>query len=234
MRLASVIAAVGIAGSSVCFGQAGSVKTHIDSVSYAIGMNMAASLLADSIVLNPDMVRAGLVDGTAGGRTQLSDSAAAMVLADFQQELMARAQERMVREQAAQGVVNLQQGTQFLEANKSRPGVKVTRTGLQYIVEREGEGTPPDLNDIVKVNYRGTLIDGTEFDRSADGKPVEFPVDGVIAGWVEALQMMKPGAKWKLFIPASLAYGERGFGGGRIGPNQTLVFEVELVSVTRQ
>lgn len=206
------------------------MKTIEDSVSYAIGVNMGKSLKRDSVQLNPDLVRAGILDAMDSDSTKLkfSDSVAQMVMMNFQQQMMQRMQAKAME----QGGANLKKGEEFLAANKSKPGVKVTPSGLQYIVESEGSGESPDSNDVVKANYRGTLIDGTEFDKSK-GEPVEFPVNGVIPGWTEALQMMKPGAKWKLFIPANLAYGERG-GGEKIGPNETLIFEVELVSVTKK
>src|SRR5205807_3314650 len=118
-----------------------------------------------------------------------------------------------------------------LAENKAKPGVKTTASGLQYKVEKEGNGTPPKETDTVEVNYRGTLIDGTEFDSSYKrGEPATFPVNRVIKGWTEALQLMKPGAKYQLFIPSSLAYGERG-AGQVIGPNATLIFDVELLSI---
>lgn len=215
-------------------GGGGAMKDMTDSVSYAIGMNIASSLKQDSVYLNADLLRAGVLDGLKdSGNTRFSDSIAGMLLARFQQELMQKSQARMMREQQEKGSANAKKGEEFLSANKAKPGVQVTPSGLQYIVEVEGSGESPDSNDVVKVNYRGTLIDGTEFDASQEGAPVEFPVNGVIRGWTEALMMMKPGAKWKLFIPAALAYGEQG-GGGKIGPNETLIFDVELVSVEKK
>ncbi len=215
-------------------GSGGAFKTLEDSVSYAIGVNMGKALKQDSVILNADLLKAGLMDAMNNDSTKLrlSDSVAQMVLASFQQQMVQRSQARMMREQEEKGSANQKKGDEFLAANKSKPGVQVTASGLQYIVEQEGSGESPDSNDIVMANYRGTLIDGTEFDKS-QGEPVEFPVNGVIPGWTEALQLMKPGAKWKLFVPAHLAYGERG-GGPKIGPNETLIFEVELVSVKKQ
>src|SRR5204863_9102484 len=126
---------------------------------------------------------------------------------------------------------NTTEGEKFLAENKNKPGVKTTGSGLQYKVLKEGSGTPPKETDTVVVNYRGTLIDGTEFDSSYKrGEPATFPVNRVIKGWTEALQLMKPGAKYQLFIPSDLAYGPGGTGGD-IGPNATLIFEVELMSV---
>ena len=128
------------------------------------------------------------------------------------------------------GEKNTKEGEKFLAENKTKPGVKTTASGLQYLVEKEGSGAAPKETDTVTVNYRGTLIDGTEFDSSYKrGEPATFPVNRVIKGWTEALQLMKPGGKYKLFIPANLAYGPSG-AGGDIGPNATLIFEVELMS----
>ena len=129
------------------------------------------------------------------------------------------------------GDKNTKEGKAFLEANAKKPGVKVLPSGLQYKVITEGSGTSPKATDVVKTHYRGTLINGKEFDSSyARKEPAEFPVNGVIKGWTEALQLMKPGAKWQLFIPSDLAYGPQG-AGADIGPNATLIFEVELLSV---
>ncbi len=130
-----------------------------------------------------------------------------------------------------QGEVNLAKGQAFLEANAEEEGVQVTESGLQYTVIEEGTGDSPAATDTVKVHYCGTLIDGEKFDSSYDrGEPAQFPVNGVIQGWVEALQLMGEGAKWKLFIPPELAYGPRG-AGGVIGPNATLIFDVELIAI---
>jgi len=147
----------------------------------------------------------------------------------FQKEMQAK----MVAEMQALAAKNKAAGEAFLAENAKKEGVVVTDSGLQYKIIEEGEGPSPGPSDMATVNYRGTLIDGTQFDSSYDrGQPATFPVGGVIAGWTEALQLMKPGAKWQLFIPADLAYGERG-AGKDIGPNSTLVFDVELLSVEK-
>jgi len=125
-----------------------------------------------------------------------------------------------------------QRSEEFLKENAKKEGVKTLPDGLQYKVEREGSGKSPAASDVVSVHYRGTLVDGTKFDSSYDrGQPTEFPVNRVIKGWTEALQLMKEGSKWTLYIPAKLAYGERGTPGGPIGPNEALIFEVELLKV---
>jgi FKBP-type peptidyl-prolyl cis-trans isomerase FklB len=144
---------------------------------------------------------------------------------------MAQFEKDMEAKQKQLGEKNKTDGTKFLEDNKKKPGVKTTASGLQYKVEKEGTGAPPKPTDMVTVNYRGTLIDGTEFDSSYKrGQPATFPVNGVIKGWTEALQLMKQGAKYQLFIPSTLAYGERAMGPD-IGPNSTLIFDVELQDV---
>ena len=142
----------------------------------------------------------------------------------FQKEVMAK--------QAEVAKKNKTEGDAFLAENKKKEGVKTLPSGLQYKVIKAGTGKKPKMNDTVTVNYRGTLIDGTEFDNSYKrGQPATFQVNGVIPGWTEALQLMEQGAKWQLFIPSNLAYGERGAPGGQIGPNATLIFEIELISI---
>jgi FKBP-type peptidyl-prolyl cis-trans isomerase FklB len=142
-------------------------------------------------------------------------------------------QAKMVAEMEAMQAKNQAAGAAFLAENAKKEGVIVTASGLQYKVLEPGDGPSPGVEDVATVHYRGTLIDGTQFDSSYDrGQPATFPVGGVIAGWTEALQLMKPGAKWQLFIPAELAYGERG-AGQDIGPNSTLLFDVELISVEK-
>jgi len=150
---------------------------------------------------------------------------------DQVKEIMAQFEKDMETKQKQLGEKNKTDGTKFLEDNKKKPGVKTTASGLQYKVEKEGTGAQPKATDMVTVNYRGTLVDGTEFDSSYKrGQPATFPVNGVIKGWTEALQLMKQGAKYQLFIPSNLAYGERAMGPD-IGPNSTLIFEVELQDV---
>src|SRR5206468_4290666 len=150
---------------------------------------------------------------------------------DQVKDVMAQFEKDIEQKQKQLGEKNKTEGAKYLEDNKKKPGVKATASGLQYKVEKEGTGPQPKATDMVTVNYRGTLIDGTEFDSSYKrGQPATFPVNGVIKGWTEALQLMKQGAKYQLFIPSSLAYGERAMGPD-IGPNSTLIFEVELQDV---
>ncbi len=207
-----------------------------DSVSYAIGMNFGSQLKQgaeqDSIAFNIELLTSGAKSAFLGQETVFTDSAAQAILMSFQTMMMVRMQakqQQMKNEQREQAGPNKEKGDAFLAENKTKPGVITTASGLQYIVEREGSGESPGPTDIVSVHYRGTLIDGTEFDASK-GKPVEFPVNGVIPGWVEALQLMKPGGKYKLFIPSELAYGLNPPPGSSIKPNDVLIFDVELVS----
>jgi FKBP-type peptidyl-prolyl cis-trans isomerase FklB len=194
--------------------------------SYSIGLNMARNLKAQSIDLDPDLIARGIKDGLAGNPA-LTDAQVQEALTAFQQQAMAQQAEV---QKAAAGK-NLKASQEFLAANKQKPGVKTTASGLQYKVLKEGTGASPKATDTVKVNYRGTLLDGTEFDASAKhGGPAQFQVNQVIPGWTEALQLMKVGSKYQLFIPPDLAYGQRG-APPAIGPNSALIFDVELLGV---
>jgi FKBP-type peptidyl-prolyl cis-trans isomerase FklB len=201
--------------------------TQKDKISYALGMNIASSLKRQPLDLNPDVLSEGLKDGLAGGKTKLTEDEARAVLVQLQMDMRAKQEE-----QAKQaGENNKKEGDEFLAANKSKQGVVTLPSGLQYKILTEGKGAKPAATDSVVCNYRGTLINGKEFDSSYKrGEPATFPVGGVIKGWTEALQLMPVGSKWQLFIPPDLAYGPRG-AGADIGPNATLVFEVELVSI---
>ncbi|WP_432821761.1 FKBP-type peptidyl-prolyl cis-trans isomerase N-terminal domain-containing protein [Trichloromonas sp.] len=198
-----------------------------DKVSYGIGMSIGRDFSRQELDIDPDILAQGIKDMLAGGQTLMTEEEAQTTLMEFQQEMMAK--------QETEGKVlaekNQQEGEAFLAENAKKEGVVTLPSGLQYKVLTEGAGKTPGKEDTVTVNYRGTLINGEEFDSSYQrGEPATFPVGGVIAGWTEALQLMKEGAKWQLVIPASLAYGERG-AGPVISPNSTLVFEVELISI---
>ncbi len=203
------------------------LKTSKEKFSYAIGMKMGENFKKQSVDVDPAILERGVKDALAGNKTLLTDEEAQSAIMDVQKEVRAK-QEEKNKEAAAE---NKKQGDAFLAANKDKEGVKVLPSGLQYKILKEGTGPKPTAEDKVSVNYRGTLIDGKEFDSSYKrGQPATFPVSGVIRGWTEALQLMPVGAKWELFIPPDLAYGERG-AGGDIGPNETLIFEVELLSI---
>ncbi len=193
-------------------------------------MNVGSSIRRQSVDVDPDILARGLKDSLAGGKTLLTDDEAKAALTALQ------AQARKAQEEKAQvaAVANKKEGDAFLAENKTKPGVVTLPSGLQYKVITEGSGPKPTAEDSVTCNYRGTLLNGTEFDSSAKhGQPIEIPVGRVIKGWSEALQLMPVGSKWQLFIPPDLAYGERG-AGNDIGPNATIVFEVDLLSIKPQ
>jgi FKBP-type peptidyl-prolyl cis-trans isomerase FklB len=203
------------------------LKTQKDKTSYAMGMNVGTGLRKQSIDIDPAILARGLRDAFSNGKTLLTEEEARAVLTQLQTDLRKKQQE--VAQQA--GEANKTQGLAFLEANKTKEGVVALPSGLQYKVLQEGSGPKPTATDSVVCNYRGTLLDNTEFDSSYKrGQPATFPVTGVIKGWTEALQLMPVGSKWQLFVPAELAYGDRG-AGAQIGPNATLIFEVELLSI---
>jgi FKBP-type peptidyl-prolyl cis-trans isomerase FklB len=190
-------------------------------------MSIGSNLHRQSIEVDPNLVRQGLEDALAGGKTLLSEDEARATLTELQSDIRKKQQEKM--QQA--GEANKKEGDAFLAANKTKDGVVTLPSGLQYKILTSGTGPKPTASDSVVCNYRGTLIDGKEFDSSYKrGQPATFPVSGVIKGWTEALQLMPVGSKWQLVIPSDLAYGERGTGAD-IGPNATLIFEVELLSI---
>jgi FKBP-type peptidyl-prolyl cis-trans isomerase FklB len=203
------------------------LKTEKDKFSYALGMNLGSGLHKQSVDVDPAIFLRGLKDGLAAGKTLLTEQEAQATLVQMQNDLRKKAQEKM--QQAA--VSNKQTGDAFLASNKAQEGVITLPSGLQYKILKEGAGPKPAATDSVVCNYRGTLLDGTEFDSSYKrGQPATFQVNGVIKGWTEALQLMPVGSKWQLVIPSDLAYGDRG-AGQQIGPNSTLIFEVELLSI---
>src|SRR5438874_6052594 len=203
------------------------LKDAKDKLSYSIGLDIGMTFKKQKMDLNSDTLAAGVKDGLSGVKPLLTEDEVRQVMTTFSKEMTEKT--AMANKEAAGK--NTAEGEKFLTENKNKPGVKTTASGLQYKVVKEGSGAPPKETDTVVVNYRGTLVDGTEFDSSYKrGEPATFPVNRVIKGWTEALQLMKPGAKYQLFIPSDLAYGPGGTGGD-IGPNATLIFEVELMSV---
>jgi FKBP-type peptidyl-prolyl cis-trans isomerase FklB len=204
------------------FGQEKSaqLKDQKDKVSYSIGLQIGFNLSRQKVDIIPDVLAAGIKDALAG-KPQLNPDQIKEVMTTFEKD--------MEQKQKEAGEKNKTEGAKFLEENKKKEGVKTTASGLQYKVLKEGNGAQPKASDTVSVNYRGTLINGTEFDSSYKrGQPATFPVNGVIKGWTEALQLMKVGSKYQLFIPSSLAYGERAVSPD-LGANSTLIFEVELL-----
>ena len=196
-------------------------NSEMEKVSYSLGVSIATNVKSQGLEqVDYESLTNALRDVFENNQLQISENESNMILQDYFGKLANK------KKQA-----NIEAGKNFLNENAQRDGVTTTESGLQYEVLKEGTGNLPKETDKVTVHYHGTLIDGTVFDSSVDrGEPATFPVNGVIPGWVEALQLMKEGAKYKLFIPSDLAYGERG-AGGAIGPNATLVFEVELISI---
>jgi len=225
------------AGEKAAAPETGALKTEMEKVSYVIGTRMARSYKAQGIEIDIESLVSGYKDALAGRELALSPEESQKVLTLFQQRLKAKQAAKMAEQNAKmaeQAAKNLAEGQAFLEANKAKEGVKVLPSGLQYKVITEGTGEIPTSKDKVKTHYRGTLINGMEFDSSyKNNKPIEFPVTGVvIKGWTEALQLMKTGSKWQLYIPAELAYGQRGKP-PRIPPSSTLIFEIELLEIVK-
>ncbi len=202
-------------------------KSQKDKISYSIGASIGKNLKDQKADITPEILLLGLKDAYTGAKTTLTEREMGEVLGQYQQEMMAKTQ----AESQKKGEGNKVKGEKFLAENKSAKGVTTTASGLQYSVIKEGTGPKPTASATVKVHYTGKLLDGTTFDSSVDrGEPVEFPLSGVIPGWTEGLQLMNKGAKYKLYIPANLAYADRG-AGNAIGPNETLIFEVELLEI---
>ena len=223
---AALCAALALSGTAFA-ADAPALSSDKEKISYSIGMDIGGNLKRQSIELDPDLLAKGFKDSYTGGKTLLTEEESRQVIQNFQKQLMAKQAETM--KQAAEK--NKAEGEKFLAGNKGKDGVKTTASGLQYKVIKEGAGKTPTADNTVEVHYKGTLIDGTEFDSSYKrNQTATFPVAGVIPGWTEGLQLMKEGGKYQLFVPSNLAYGERG-AGRDIGPNATLIFEVELISV---
>ncbi len=206
------------------------LKDRKEKVSYGIGVDIGRVMQKQGVAIDADLLAKGIKDAVSGGKLLMTDQEIQETLMAFQKEMRAKQEEA----NKALGEKNKKEGEVFLTANKSKEGVKTLPDGLQDKVLKPGTGKKPKPTDTVVTQYRGTLIDGTEFDSSyRRGQPATFRVDGVIRGWTEALQLMEEGAKWMLYIPPALAYGDRG-AGPQIGPNATLIFEIELVSIQPQ
>ena len=198
------------------------LKDPKDKVSYSIGLNIGFNMSKQNVPVNADALAAGIRDGLAN-KPKMTETEVRETMMAFEKDMMEK--------QKAVGEKNASEGTTFLEENKKKPGVKTTASGLQYKSITEGSGPQPKATDTVTVNYKGTLINGSEFDSSYKrNEPATFPLNGVIKGWTEGLQLMKKGSKYQFFIPANLAYGEHTPGAG-IPPNSTLIFEVELLDI---
>lgn len=206
----------------------GSLKTQLDSVSYAVGLNLGKQALRDSIFLNGDAIVAGMRDAKDTTKALMTDAQIQQVMMAFQQKIMT---EKATRDSMS-AVANLATGEKFLAENKTKEGVVTLPSGVQYKVIKEGTGPMPTVTDTVVVHYTGKLIDGTTFDSSVERKePTTFALNSVIPGWTEALQKMKVGSKWQIFIPSNLAYGPQA--AGSIPGNSTLIFDVELLEIKK-
>ncbi|MBI5047910.1 MAG: FKBP-type peptidyl-prolyl cis-trans isomerase [Deltaproteobacteria bacterium] len=224
--LAAVIGVV-LLTSQVSASDSTILKSEKDKISYGIGLSIGSNFKGQSVDINPDVLLRGIKDALSGSKPLMTEKEIQEIMAAFQKEMTAKQAERM----KVLAEKNKKDGEAFLTENKKKDGVKTTSSGLQYKIIKAGNGAKPKTTDTVTVNYRGTLIDGKEFDNSYKrGEPATFPLNGIIPGWVEALQLMPVGSKWQLFLPPSLAYGERG-SGREIGPNMALIFEVDLVSI---
>jgi len=213
---------VGLIGCQRSAQEKSELKTQKDSLSYSIGLDIGKNLKKQSFEIEPAILTQGIKDYQSGAKTMLTEEQAREVIMNFQKKAMAEASEK-----------NKKDGDAFLAENKKKEGVITLPSGLQYKVLTTGTGNKPKAAETVSVNYRGTLIDGTEFDNSYKrGQPATLPVNGFIKGWTEGLQLMAVGSKWQLFIPSDLAYGERGYG-QVIPPNATLIFEMELLSINK-
>ncbi len=203
------------------------LETDQQKLSYIFGIQVGQNMKAEGIDLDLDAFKAGVADILAGKQPQLKQEEAKRVIGDFQKKQAQKAAEILNKKQQA--------AKKFMAENAKNPNVKTTKSGIQYEIIKKGDGATPTDNDTVIVHYKGSLIDGTVFDSSYDrGKPATFPVKGVIPGFREVLKMMKEGGKWHVVIPPKLAYGMRGAGpNSPIGPNETLVFDIELVAITK-
>lgn len=209
--------------------QAVTLDNETNKASYTIGVQMGSQMAGIKDMINQDALFMGFRDSMQGKDPQLTAEDMQTTMQGFQKTVM----EKQQAKQSEASSKNTAEGDKFLAENKTKEGVKSTESGLQYMVITEGTGETPKATDTVITHYTGTLIDGKVFDSSYKrNSPATFPVNGVIKGWTEALQLMKVGSKWKLFIPSELAYGERG-AGADIGPNQVLIFEIELLEIKK-
>ncbi len=214
----TVIACVMLMTTSAMAADKLELKNQKDKLGYAIGLDLGKNLKKNAVDVDLNVLVQGIKDGFSGGQALLTDEQVRETYAVFQQERIQKSK---------------QEGDAFLAANKKKDGVITLKSGLQYKIIKHGSGKTPKATDSVTVNYRGTLIDGTEFDSSyRRNQPATFTVNGVIPGWTEALQLMKEGATWQLYIPSNLAYGERG--APSIPPNSVLIFDVDLISVNKE
>lgn len=218
---------LGLSGSQQATQQKTVLKTQKEKVSYSIGLDIGRNFKQQSIDINPDLLTKGIKDALSGATPALTDDEMREVMTTFQTEMMAK----MAENSKKAGEKNKKDGEAFLAENKKKQGVVTLPSGLQYKILVDGKGRKPALKDTVTAHYRGTLLDGTEFDSSyKQGEPTTFAVSRMIKGWTEVLPMMRVGSKWQVYVPANLAYGDRA-ASQEIGPNSTLIFEIELIAV---
>jgi FKBP-type peptidyl-prolyl cis-trans isomerase len=227
MRSTVALAIVLLATGTAAAQERPALETQKDKLSYALGMDLGKQLREKKVDVDPAVFGRGLADALSGSKLLLTDEEGRKLVTALQEEMRTRELTRMAQEAQK----NKKEGEAFLAANKAKEGVVTLPSGLQYKILKAGTGRKPTADDTVTCHYKGTFIDGTEFDSSySRGTPTSFPVKNVIKGWTEALQLMPVGSKWQLFVPSELAYGSRG-APGKIGPDATLVFEVELIEV---
>ena len=227
MKITSILFVATLLASTCLAQKTTQLKDEKDKVSYSIGLDIGSTFKKQGMDINADVLLAGLRDALSGAKPLMTEEQIKETMTAYSKMMMEK-QTAAAKEKGSKAAA---EGEKFLAENKTKEGVKTTPSGLQYKVIQEGSGTPPKESDTVVTHYKGTLINGTEFDSSYKrNEPATFPVNKVIKGWTEGLQLMKPGSKYQLFVPANLAYGERG-AGQDIGPNETLIFEVELLSV---
>lgn len=225
LRLIAVVGVMLLA--SQVYAQKAVLKSQKEKVSYIIGIGIGKNFKQQGTEIDPDALAKGVRDALAGAKPILTEEEINETMATYKKEMAAKQKELFDRV----GEKNKKEGEAFLAENKKKPGVKTLPSGLQYRIIQSGKGKKPTLNDTVTVHYKGTLINGKEFDNShSRGQPASFPLSSAISGWKEALQMMEVGSKWEVFVPSQFAYGERG-GGSTIEPNSTLVFEIELLAI---
>ncbi|MFH2067902.1 MAG: FKBP-type peptidyl-prolyl cis-trans isomerase [Candidatus Omnitrophota bacterium] len=227
LKCMQVLAVVGLMATQVNCAQTTLLNTQKEKVSYGIGVNIAKSFKPQGIEIDVEALVKGLRDAFSGGKLLMTEDEIQATMRQFQIEL----NQKQAQGAKAVSTENKKEGAAFLAGNKTKPGVVTLPSGLQYKILKAGNGKKPIGSDTVECHYRGTLVNGTEFDSSyRRGQPASFPVSGVIPGWTEALKLMPVGSKWQLFIPPQLAYGTQG-AGRDIGPDATLIFEVELLAI---
>jgi len=227
MRRWIAVLGVLVLSAQVSVAETPTLESGRGKVSYAVGVNLARTFKKQNIDVDLDLVMKGLKDGLSGERLLMPEREYREVMQQFQGEV----RRAMVLDLRTAAVENKKRGAEFLAVNKTREGVVTLPSGVQYTILKAGDGRKPTDADTVECNYRGTLLDGTEFEASPPGKPVTMKVAHLIPGWKEALKLMPVGSKWQIFVPSELAYGERSRGSEIVGPNETVILEVELLAI---